>query len=105
MKTLYIARLVMFSAALLMIVPGCTSISQEQSVGDYVADSVVTSRVKAALLENPGVSGYEIEVETYRRIVQLSGFVKSHTERLAAIRLAKATKGVTEVRDAIIVKR
>ena len=93
------------AVAAILSISACTTVSQNQSVGDYVKDSVITSRVKAELIKAESVSGYAIEVETYNRVVQLSGFVNKHADRIEAIKVARGTEGVEEVRDAIIVKR
>lgn len=84
---------------------GCSTIGQSQTIGSYVDDSVLTSRVKAALIKDEEVSGYGVEVETYEGVVQLSGFVKTHNERRRALDIARSVKGVSTVRDAMIVKR
>ena len=97
-------KLLVTTASVVLLV-GCSGPGSKQSFGAYLDDSVLTSRVKATLIKAPDVSGYAVEVETLDRIVQLSGFVQSHAERRRAIALAKKTKGVTEVRDAMIVKR
>ena len=99
MLTLLILIAVAFGSA------ACTSVGPNRTIGSVVDDSVVTSRVKAALVKDEIVSGYAVEVDTYEGVVQLSGFVKSHEERMRAIKLARNVKGVKEVRDAMIVKR
>ena len=92
-------------AVMLGISTGCSTIGEQQTVGSYVGDTVVTSRVKAALIEDEQVSGYSVEVQTYEGVVQLSGFLNTHSERRRALAIAKKVKGVDEVRDAIVVRR
>lgn len=94
------------SAAALAIVgtTGCSVARDQQSVGSYIDDSTLTTRVKAKFAEDPVVSALAIQVETLKGMVQLSGFAKSAEERSKAETLAKNTSGVTGVRNDIIVR-
>lgn len=94
------------SAAALAIVgtTGCSVARDQQSVGSYIDDSTLTTRVKAKFAEDPVVSAMSIQVETLKGLVQLSGFAKSAEERSKAEVLAKNTSGVTGVRNDIIVR-
>jgi hyperosmotically inducible protein len=94
------------SAAALAIVgtTGCSVARDQQSVGSYIDDSALTTRVKAKFAEDPVVSAMSIQVETLKGMVQLSGFAKSAEERSKAEVLAKNTSGVTGVRNDIIVR-
>lgn len=84
--------------------PACTVARDQQSVGSYVDDTVLTTRIKAKFAEDPGVSAAAITVETLQGVVQLSGFAKSAEERATAERLARAVSGVAAVRNDIIVR-
>lgn len=72
--------------------------------GRYVEDSVITARVKAALLGDPIVSAFALSVETYKGIVQLSGFVKDLSQAKRAGEIAAGVQGVLTVRNALAVK-
>ncbi|MBT9486182.1 MAG: BON domain-containing protein [Rubrivivax sp.] len=82
---------------------GCAVVREQQTVGSYIDDATLTTRVKAKLAENTTVSALAIKVETLQGVVQLSGFAKSATERTMAETLARSTSGVKGVRNDIIV--
>jgi len=84
---------------------GCTSTPTKESTGQFVDDSAITTKVKAKLLEDPVVSGLRISVETYKGIVQLSGFANSPAEINQAKALAQQTEGVRSVRNDIHLKK
>jgi osmotically-inducible protein OsmY len=86
------------------LVTACAGGETKSSTGEYIDDSVITAKVKTALLNSPEVSGLSIDVETFRGQVQLSGFVDSSEEREAAADLAKAVPGVRSVKNDIQVK-
>ncbi len=77
--------------------------STQQSAGQSVDDTVITSKVKAALLADDEVKGLAISVETSGGTVQLTGSAKSDSERQKAEQLAKAVEGVTSVQNSIAV--
>jgi hyperosmotically inducible protein len=83
---------------------GCAVQRNQETVGAYVDDSAVTTKVKAKFADDPTVSAMAIKVDTMKGVVQLSGFAKSNEERMVAERLARDTKGVSAVRNDIIVK-
>jgi c(7)-type cytochrome triheme protein len=78
--------------------------SKEESPGEYVDDAVITAKVKAGVLEDPSLKSAEINVETFKGIVQLSGFVRSRADISKAIELAKGVKGVKSVKNDMILK-
>lgn len=82
---------------------GCAVVRDQQTVGSYIDDATLTTRVKAKFAENTTVSALAIKVETLEGVVQLSGFAKSNTERTLAETLARSTSGVKGVRNDIIV--
>lgn len=92
------------SAGALIAGTGCAVVRDQQSVGSYVDDATLTTRVKAKFAEDKTVSAMSISVETLKGVVQLSGFAKSAEEKAMAERLARATSGVTGVRNDIIVR-
>ena len=89
------------AAVALLAGTGCAVVRDQQSVGTYIDDSVLTTRVKAKFAENPTVSALALSVETFKGVVQLSGVAKSAEERLLAEKLARSTSGVIDVRNNI----
>lgn len=83
---------------------GCASTTKHESTGQYVDDSVITAKVKAAILEDKAVKVTQVNVETYRGIVQLSGFVDNPEMAKKAEEDARKVAGVREVKNNIIVK-
>ena len=76
---------------------GCASTSKSESVGEYVEDTVITTKVKAAVLNEPTLKSAEINVETFKGRVQLSGFVSSRADIDRAVAVARTVSGVTSV--------
>lgn len=97
-----------FSAALLVFafaaMAGCASTSKQESTGEYVDDTVITTRVKAAIFNEPTLKSAEINVETFKGVVQLSGFVNSRGDINKAVELTRTIKGVTSVKNDMRVK-
>ena len=83
---------------------GCAATSTRESTGEYVDDSAITFRVKAAFVKDPLVKAIEVKVETFKGVVQLSGFVNTSEEKAQAGRVAATIKGVTDVRNNITLK-
>jgi len=83
---------------------GCAVTRNQESVGAYVDDATLTTRVKAKFAADPTVSAMAISVETMKGVVQLSGFAKSTEERAVAERLARETSGVKAVRNDIAIR-
>jgi len=88
-----------FLAIALVSVVGCASTSQSQGTGEYIDDAVITTKVKAALFDDPVTKAYEIKVETYNNVVQLSGFVSSQNEANRAVEVARSVNGVKSVKN------
>jgi osmotically-inducible protein OsmY len=86
-------------AVALAALVGCSSNPTHESAGQYVDDTVITSRVKAALFNEPTLNSAEINVETFKGRVQLSGFVSSHEREATAMNVARNVPGVLEVKD------
>ncbi len=82
----------------------CASTPTRESTGEYVDDSVITTKVKALLAEDDFLKSFQISVETYKGIVQLSGFVNSRQTVNKAGEIARRVKGVKSVRNDLIVK-
>ena len=87
------------STLVLIATLGCASTRTQEGLGGYVDDSVITTKVKAAILNEPDLKVSEINVETFKGIVQLSGFVNSRDDINHAVRVARAVNGVTSVKN------
>lgn len=86
-------------AVVFVSVLGCAGSPRQESAGEYVTDSWITTKVKASLVEDPLVKATEVNVETFKGVVQLSGFVSSDAARRQAVVLAQGIKGVTSVKN------
>ena len=78
---------------------GCAGTSTRESTGEYVSDSWITTKVKATLAEDPEVRAREVNVETFKGVVQLSGFVVSQAAMNQAVYLTRRIEGVTSVKN------
>ena len=88
-----------------MTIAACTSSSRTtESTGEYVDDATITSKVKAALLGDSGLKSFDIGVETYKDVVQLSGFVNSEQIKARAGQVAAGVSGVRGVENNLVVK-
>ena len=83
---------------------GCTSTSTSDSTGQYVDDTVITTKIKSALLGDDAVKSFDVSVETVKGVVQLSGFVNTSAQKSAAGKDASAVQGVKSVKNNLIVK-
>lgn len=70
-----------------------------EKVGEYIDDSVITAKVKAALVDDPELSAIEVNVETYKGVVQLSGFVRESEDIARATQVARKVNGVVDVKN------
>ncbi len=94
----------LFFAILLASLLGCASTSTKEGTGEYIDDSVITTKVKAAIFNEPTLKSAEINVETFKGEVQLSGFVSSQSDINKAVEIARSIKGVTSVKNAMRLK-
>lgn len=78
---------------------GCASTSKHEGTGEYVDDTVLTAKVKAEIFNEPSLKSAEINVETFKGVVQLSGFVNSREDINKAVRVARGVKGVVSVKN------
>ena len=92
--------------ALMLIVTfaSCGSTPKQESTGEYVDDSVITTKVKSLLAADDFLKSFEIGVETRKGIVQLSGFVDSQNSVNKAVEITRSVKGVKSVKNSLIVK-
>jgi osmotically-inducible protein OsmY len=94
-----------FVLVMLMVVfVACASTSKQESTGEYIDDSVITTKVKSLLAADDFLKSFQISVETYKGTVQLSGFVDSQQAVDKAGQIARSVKGVTSVKNDLIVK-
>ena len=91
-------------AASLLLAAGCASTSTRESTGQYIDDSSITTRVKKAIFDEPSLKVVQINVETYKSVVQLSGFVDSSAQIGTAGSVARAVEGVTSVKNDLRLK-
>jgi len=93
-----------FTATVAFTIVGCSSTPTKESTGEYVDDSVLTAKVKASIFNEPTLKATEINVETYKGDVQLSGFVAQAEDAKKAADIARGVKGVSSVKNDIRVK-
>jgi hyperosmotically inducible protein len=88
-----------FLAATMVTVVGCASTPTTEGTGEYVDDTVITTKVKSAIFNEPTLKSAEINVETFKGAVQLSGFVNSKADIDKAVVVARSVNGVTSVKN------
>jgi len=94
----------LFLAVLLVTAVGCASTSKQEGTGEYVDDAVITTKVKSAIFEDATLKVMEINVETFKGAVQLSGFVNSQASINKAVEVTRNVKGVKSVKNDIRIK-
>jgi osmotically-inducible protein OsmY len=104
MKTIQRIATAVFTASLALTVVGCSSTPTRESTGEYLDDAAITAKVKAAFVNDPTLKATEINVETFKGDVQLSGFVAQPQDAQRAAEVARGVKGVTSVKNDIRVK-
>jgi osmotically-inducible protein OsmY len=93
-----------FFAIVLASLLGCASTTKQEGTGEYVDDTVLTTKVKAAIFNEPSLKSAEINVETFKGVVQLSGFVSSQANIDKAVQVARSVPGVDSVKNAMRLK-
>lgn len=83
----------------LILAAGCASTAKQEGTGEYVDDSLITTKVKALLFDEPNLRSGQINVETFKGVVQLSGFVGTRSDINKAIEIARTVKGVESVKN------
>ena len=101
-KNVFIGYLVLIM--LVATFMACASTSNQESTGEYVDDSVITTKVKSLLAADDFLKSFQIGVETYKGTVQLSGFVDSQNTVNKAVEITRSVKGVESVKNNLIVK-
>ncbi len=83
---------------------GCSATATHQSTGEYIDDAAITTKVKSAFVSDDTVKAFDVKVDTFRGVVQLSGFVDSTLQKSRAEEIARATNGVRDVKNNIQLK-
>jgi len=94
----------LFATLILLATLGCAATRTHEGTGQYIDDSAITTKVKAAILHEPGLKSAEINVETFKGVVQLSGFVNSREDIDKAVKLARSVSGVKSVTNSMQLK-
>jgi len=89
----------LFLIIILVSLLGCASTAKKEGTGEYIDDSVITTKVKAEFVKDKSLKATEINVETFKGVVQLSGFVNSQADINKAVEVARSVKGVTSVKN------
>ena len=95
---------VLFAAVSLTALVGCASTQKHESTGQYIDDSAITASVKAAIFNEASLKSAEINVETFKGRVQLSGFVSSQASIERAVQVAQGINGVSSVANGMRLK-
>ena len=96
----------LFAAGLVAIaLSACTGGPQKESTGQYIDSAAITAKVKAGIAKASDLSVFAINVQTYKNVVQLSGFVNTAAQKDHAGQIARDVQGVTEVQNNIILKQ
>lgn len=88
-----------FIAITMLFMLGCASTAKHEGTGEFVDDTAITAKVKAAIFAEPGLKSAEINVETFKGIVQLSGFVHSQADISKAVEVTRGVNGVKSVKN------
>lgn len=93
-----------FLGLLMALMFGCAATPQQEGTGEYIDDSVLTTKVKAAIFNEPTLKSAEINVESFKGTVQLSGFISSQANINKAIEVTRTVKGVKAVKNDMRIK-
>jgi osmotically-inducible protein OsmY len=94
----------LFVAVALVSVVGCASTPKQEGTGEYMDDTMITGKVKTAILNEPTLKVAEINVETFKGVVQLSGFVSSQAAATKAVEVTRGVGGVKSVKNDMRIK-
>jgi osmotically-inducible protein OsmY len=95
---------ILICVGLIAVFVGCASTPKKEGTGEYIDDSAITTKVKAAIFNDPALKVFQINVETFKGEVQLSGFVDSAQNASKAGEVARGVGGVKSVKNSLIVK-
>lgn len=99
-----LAALGVSGAGLVALQSGCASTPTRESTGEYVDDASITTKVKAAFFGEKEIKSFDISVETFKGVVQLSGFVDNAEQKHRAGEVARGVAGVRDVKNSLVVK-
>jgi hyperosmotically inducible periplasmic protein len=105
MKSMSWLKSLSLSAAIMVVLAGCAGNATERSTGQYVDDKTISTKVKTALINDEQVKARNIDVETYKGVVALSGFVDSSSEVDRAVAVAQKVDGVQSVKNDLHVRQ
>jgi len=88
-----------FGVVLMAGILGCAATSKKEGTAEYVDDSAITAKVKSAMVGSSGLKSTDINVETFKGVVQLSGFVNSEAQKTQAVRVAEGVSGVKSIKN------
>ncbi|MFS2214909.1 BON domain-containing protein [Massilia cellulosiltytica] len=92
------------ATSLLVSLAACAPTPTREGTGEYIDDSVITGKVKAAFAADPTVKATQVQVETFKGTVQLSGFVDSRESAQKAVDIARGVKGVKSVKNDTVIR-
>ncbi|CCK79142.1 BON domain-containing protein [Desulfobacula toluolica] len=104
MRNLNFIRCFFIGLFLFVFVAGCAGTYQKESTGEYIDDSVLTTKVKTKIFNDPELKVLQINVETFKGVVQLSGFVNSAKASARAVEVARSVRGVQSVKNSLVIK-
>tara|TARA_R110002049_G_scaffold71546_2_gene184206 strand:- start:3501 stop:3812 length:312 start_codon:yes stop_codon:yes gene_type:complete len=91
-------------ALFLVTTVGCAGSATSESTGEYIDDTWITTKVKAALVDDPVAMAREVNVETFKGVVQLTGFISSKEAMDQAMEIARSIEGVSSVKNDMRIK-
>jgi hyperosmotically inducible protein len=98
------AAFLALAGSLALVQVGCTATPTRESTGEYIDDAALTAKVKSEFVKDPAVKAIDVKVETFKGVVQLSGFVDTQDQKSRAAQLAANVPGVRDVKNNINVK-
>ncbi len=104
MNVTHFLKRILVGLALITFIAGCAGTSKRESTGEYFDDTAITTKVKTEIFKDPMLKVLQINVESYKGVVQLSGFVDSRMASEKAVRVAESVKGVKAVENSLVVK-
>lgn len=105
MNTIKFINSLLLGVLLLTVIPACTENTKRESTGESLDSAVLTTKIKSTFVGDSRLKALDINVKTYKGIVQLSGFVDTQAEADRAVQLARTVKGVKAVNNSLIVKQ
>src|SRR3954464_16051027 len=104
LRTLSSLALLSGSVAITQLQTGCAGTTTRESTGEYIDDASITTKVKAAFVKDPVVKALQVNVDTFKGTVQLSGFVDTAEQKARAEQVARGINGVSNVKNNITIK-